>query len=91
MRVRSNGREAVAGSSLRGVVARIASKHATVIGEMAASEAPLIITSAAPSMIRSAAWPSTSMPEVQPVEMTPTGPCASASQASSAAMEEGAK
>lgn len=91
LRVRSKGREAVSGSSLRGDVARMASKDARVIGVTGASEAPATITSALPSRMSSAAWPSESRPEVQPVETTATGPCAPTSRATSAAMELGTR
>lgn len=91
MRVRSKGREACSGSSLRGVVALIASKQARVIGEIGASEAPAIITSTEPSRMSSAACPSESRPEVHPVEMTAAGPCARASRATSAASELGTR
>ena len=89
LRLRSKGRAAVVGSSLRGVVARIASKHATVIGEIGASVAPATITSAVPSRIRSTACPTESRPEVQPVEIRLTGPSAQTPQATSAASELG--
>jgi len=49
LRERSNGRDAVAGSSLYDVVALIASKQATTMGVIGASAAPATITSAAPS------------------------------------------
>ena len=87
----SNGREACSGSSLRGVVALIASKQATVIGEIGASVAPAIITSALPSRISSTAWPTESSPEVHPVETTAAGPSAPTAQATSAANELGTK
>src|SRR3954471_25023922 len=91
LRVRSNGRAADSGVSLRGVVALIASKQATVIGEIAASEAPAITTSALPSATSSAACAITSMPDVQPVDTIPTGPSAPVRQAISAAIDDGRK
>ncbi len=91
MRERSKGREAVSGSSLRGLVALMASKQATVIGEIGASVAPVTITSALPSRIRSTACPTESRPEVQPVDTSDTGPWAPTAPATSAAMELGTK
>lgn len=90
-RVRSKGRGACSGSSLRRVVALIASKHATAIGVTGASVAPATITSALPSWMSWQAWPRASMPEVQPAEMTDTGPSAPAAQAISRAREPGTK
>ena len=81
LRVRSKGRQALSGVSLRGVVAWMASKQAEVIGEIGASVAPAIIMSAVPSRMSSTAWPSESRPEVQPVETTAAGPSAPAAQA----------
>src|SRR2546421_534591 len=66
LRLRSKGREACAGSSLRGEVALMASKEATLIGVIGASVAPATITSAPPSATTPAAYPSESSPEVQP-------------------------
>lgn len=91
MREASKGLEAVSGSSLRGEVALMASKQATVIGEIGASVAPAIITSALPSRISSTACPTESRPEVHPVDTIDTGPCACVRQATSAAMELGTK
>nr|BFE73892.1 hypothetical protein GCM10020092_071930 [Actinoplanes digitatis] len=87
----SKGRDAVAGSSCRGVVALIASKQAMVIGEIGASEEPAIMTSTAPSRISSTAYPTESMPEVQPVETTVLGPSAPTAHATSAANELGTR
>lgn len=89
LRLRSKGREACSGSSLREEVALIASKQATVMGEMGASVEPATMTSAEPSRIRETACPTESRPEVQPVETTVTGPCAPTSHATSAEMELG--
>lgn len=61
------------------------------MGEIGASEAPATITSASPSAISSAAWPTESRPDVQPVETVATGPSAPVSQATSAAIELGTK
>src|SRR5437879_5700026 len=82
----SNGREACSGSLLRAEVALIASKQAMVIGEMGASVAPAITTSASPSSTSWWAWPTASIPDVQPVEMTAAGPWAPNRTATSAAM-----
>ena len=79
----------VRGRRCAGVVAWMASKQAEVIGEIGASVAPAIMTSAVPSRISSTAWPSESSPEVQPVETTAAGPSAPAVQATSAAMRAG--
>jgi hypothetical protein len=76
---------------LRGVVALIASKQASVIGEMGASVAPATTTSAEPSAISSTACPTESIPEVHPVDTVATGPSAPRSQATSAARELGTK
>src|SRR5690606_40424470 len=89
--VRSNGRDACSGSSLRGLVALIASKHATVIGEIGASEAPATITSTAPSRMSSTACATASIPEVHPVETTAAGPSAPTCHATSAATELGTR
>lgn len=85
------GRQALSGVSLRGVVARMASKQADVIGEMGASVAPAIMTSAVPSRMSSTAWPSESRPEVHPVDTTAAGPSAPAALPTSAASELGTK
>ena len=84
-RVLSNGREARAGSSLRPVVALIESKQATEIGEIGESAAPAITTSASPLATIWAPAPMASMPDVQPVDTTVAGPCASNSMAISLA------
>ncbi len=52
------------------------SKQATEIGEMGASLAPAMTMSASPSWISWAPYPTASMPDVQPVDMTDAGPCA---------------
>ena len=82
---RRTGREACAGSSLSGLVARIASNEATVTGEIGESAAPASTTSASPSAMSWWAYPMASMPEVQPVETTCAGPCSPCRQATSAA------
>ena len=86
----SNGREACSGSSLLGVVALIASKHATVIGEIGASAAPATATSARPVRISSA-----SADRVQPGCASggdhDTGPSAPAAHATSHANVLGTK
>ena len=84
-RVASNGREACSGSSLRELVARMASKQAIEIGVIGASLAPATTMSATSSWISWYACPIASMPEVQPVETTEAGPCAPYRQATSAA------
>lgn len=91
MRVPSKGREARSGTSSRGVVALIASKHAIVIGEIGASDEPVIMTSAEPSRSSSTACPTESIPDVQPVETTVLGPCAPTAHATSAAKELGTR
>src|SRR3954463_16411032 len=90
-RVRSNGRQARAGSSLYVDVALITSKQTSVIGEIGASLPPVTTTSAVPSWISSAAYPTASMPDVHPVEITAAGPSAPVSVATAAAIELGRK
>lgn len=85
----SKGREACSGSALFGVVALMASKQAEVMGEMGASVAPAITTSAEPSSMSCTACPIESRPEVQPVETRATGPSAPVSQATSTASVDG--
>src|SRR4051794_41234642 len=75
-RVRSNGRDARAGSSLCALVARMVSKQAIEIGEIGASAAPVITTEASPSVINWLAYPMASIPEVHPVDTTMAGPLA---------------
>ena len=87
----SNGREACPGSALFDDVALMASKQATVIGEMGASAAPASTTPAAPSSTSRTACPTASSPDVHPVETSPTGPSAPYRQATSLAMELGTK
>lgn len=69
----------------------MASKQAEVIGEMGASVAPAIMTSAVPSRMSSTAWPRESRPEVHPVDTTAAGPSAPAALPTSAASELGTK
>ena len=64
----------------------MASKQATVIGEIGASVAPAITTSARPSSMSSAPSATASSPDVHPVEITLAGPSAPQSQATSAAI-----
>lgn len=91
LRVRSKGREACSGSSLRAVVALMASKEATTIGVIGVSDAPASMTSALPSRITWQAWPTESMPEVQPLETIVTGPSAATVHATSAGIALGAR
>jgi hypothetical protein len=70
---------------LFGEVARIASKHADVMGDSGASVAPAITTSAEFSSMSIAPCPTASRPDVQPVEISAAGPSAPASQATSTA------
>ena len=74
-----------------GEVARLESKQAIVIGEMGASVAPATTASTLPSWISPTAWARASIPEVQPVEITQTGPRAPHSQATSRAKELGTR
>ncbi len=69
----------------------IASKQATVIGEMGASVAPATTTSAEPSWMSPAACPIASSPEVHPVETSATGPSAPTAQATSTAIVLGTR
>jgi hypothetical protein len=70
---------------LFGEVARMASKQATVIGEIGASVAPATTTSAEPSRTSCTPCPTESSPAVQPVEISATGPSAPQVQATSTA------
>src|SRR5437764_2773337 len=90
-RLMSNGREACSASSLRGVVALIASKQASVIGEIGASVDPAIMMSADRSRISSTAYPTESSPDVQPVDTTVAGPSAPTAWATSTANELGTR
>ena len=56
-----------------------------MIGEIGASAAPAIITSATPSSMSWAAWPTASSPDVQPVDIVITEPPAPCRVATSAA------
>ena len=69
----------------------MASKQATVMGEIGASVAPATTTSAEPSRMRSLAWPSASRPDVHPVDTTAVGPSAPTAHAVCAASDAGTK
>ena len=70
----SQGREAVAGSSLRVDRARAAAKPPTPRAEMVDSEPPATITSASPYWIKRAARPMLCKPVVQAVTAATLGP-----------------
>jgi hypothetical protein len=91
LRRASKGLEACSGSALLSVVARMVSKQAIEIGEMGASLAPAITTSASPSSMSWLPYPTASMPDVHPVETTVAGPCARKRTASSVAPQLGTR
>ena len=73
-RVRSKGREALSGSSLRRERARAAAKAASIEGTIGASAPPAIATSTIPSRIIRAASPTEWAPEAHAVETASVGP-----------------
>ena len=75
-RSRSNGREAWTGSSLRVESARIAANPATLIGVMADSAPPQIITSASPRWIILKLSPMACAPAEHAVAVAELGPFA---------------
>jgi hypothetical protein len=71
----SQGRLAVAGSSLRVDIALAEQKPPTPSGDTVDSAPPATITSASPYSMRRPAWPMQCRPVVQAVTMARLGPC----------------